>query len=88
MTGRLRPYSAVSLAALRRVGEHTPVAVERMRAHEAFDPLWQTGHLSRTEAYRWLASAMGLPAAKTHIEQFNAQQCREVVRLVAGRNTR
>lgn len=58
----------------------------RMRAHAAFDRLWKGGpgkrFETRSEAYRWLAAAMGLAEVVTHIGMFDAVQCDEVVRLV------
>ncbi len=67
---------------LLRLNATPPVEVARMAAHDAFDPIWQSGFMSRTDAYRWLAKAMGLPAHKAHMEQFDAEQCARVVRLV------
>lgn len=84
MTGRLRPWSAIDdfAPALRRLNASKPVEVARMEAHAAFDPLWRSGAMSRTAAYKWLAYAMGLPPSKTHMEQFDVEQCLKVIRLV------
>jgi len=49
-----------------------------MVAHAAFDPLWKSGRMSRNEAYRRLAIAMGLHQDKCHIGMFDEQQCRVV----------
>lgn len=78
----------LDLEALRRIADDVDVSVARMLAHDAFDPLWKNGEMTRTQAYRWLADAMGLPPSAAHMEQFTAEQCREVVRLVAARKAR
>lgn len=36
---------------------------------------------SRTEAYRWLSEAMGIPKEHAHIGMFDVDQCRKVVEL-------
>ena len=55
----------------------------RTYTHNAFDALWKNGDLSRTEAYEWLADAMGLSAKKAHIALFSAKQCHELLDLLA-----
>ena len=39
----------------------------RMQCHNVFDPLWKSGLLSRSAAYKWLASALNIPKEQTHI---------------------
>lgn len=53
----------------------------KMAAHAAFDPLWKQEHLTRSEAYEWLSSALGLPKEETHIGMFDVDTCKEVVEL-------
>lgn len=53
----------------------------RRLAHRAFDPLWARGHMTRTAAYAWLATRMGLPTDRAHISQFTAEQCHRVVAI-------
>jgi hypothetical protein len=55
----------------------------KQRAHEALDPIWKEGLLSRNDTYSWLARQMrtlviGQPC---HIGHFNVEQCQEVVDL-------
>lgn len=57
----------------------------RMRAHEAFDPLWRHGTMSRTEAYQWLAGEVGIPVLDCHIGEFDEAMCERVVRLCRAR---
>lgn len=54
----------------------------RMRAHNAFDPLWKnSGRMSRMEAYHWLATMTGIPYHKCHIGMMTEQQADLVTRL-------
>jgi hypothetical protein len=63
----------------------------RHRCHTVFDPLWKEsrvfrclgGNLARrSEAYRWLSGAMGLPIAKTHFGMFDADQCIQALCII------
>lgn len=55
--------------------------VWRIKAHDAFDRLWQDGSMSRNEAYRWLQEAMGLSSRECHIGRFNIAECQRVIQL-------
>lgn len=54
----------------------------RIEAHAAFDRLWKTGLMSRSAAYRWLASRLGLTADQCHIGRFDEATCRKVVKVL------
>lgn len=54
----------------------------RKRAHAAFDPLWQNGHLSRGEAYRRLRVHMGLSSGDCHMAQMDAATANRVPSIV------
>lgn len=55
----------------------------RSLAHRQFDPLWQSGiFTSRQAAYKWLAKAMGLPPALTHVAMFDIRQCQRAIAVV------
>lgn len=69
-----RPLGTLADAALRRW---------RTSAHALFDPIWQSGRMSRAKAYRWLAGEMGLPVTQCHIGGFTQEQCRAVVEISA-----
>jgi hypothetical protein len=55
----------------------------RSRAHRAFDKLWKkpNGVMSRTAAYKWLASEMGITSQECHIGKMMARQAYLVVDL-------
>ena len=49
------------------------------RVHRAFDPLWKSGWLSRTLAYRLLARHMGISRRECHIGHMSTEQCYEAL---------
>lgn len=53
----------------------------KQQAHEAFDPIWKNGHLTRQKAYKLLSAAFGIPTEQTHIGMFDADMCRQVINL-------
>jgi ssDNA-binding Zn-finger/Zn-ribbon topoisomerase 1 len=65
-------------------GNPRPRSLQRARkaAHEAFDPIWKEGHVSRAAAYTWLQCVMDLTHQEAHMLQFSEEQCAEVVKLV------
>jgi hypothetical protein len=48
-------------------------------AHCAFDPLWQDGTMSRSDAYAWLASQLGISMDSCHIGEFDVEMCSQTV---------
>ena len=63
---------------LGRLADKT-LRVKKSRAHEYFDPLWQSKHLTRTEAYKALAQHLGITECECHIGKFSGSQCEETV---------
>lgn len=51
----------------------------KQAAHAAFDPLWRSREMTRKEAYRWLADALGISVDNCHIGMFDLDGCRAVV---------
>ncbi len=81
LPGTTAPRGTLANAALRRA---------RVRAHEAFDPLWDRGGRrsrtrARAKAYEWLCKQMGLYERECHIGQFTLDQCNMVVQLCEAR---
>lgn len=56
----------------------------RSAAHRAFDVKWQSGAMSRTQAYRWLAGQLRMHPDQCHIGMFDVETCRRVVALCDG----
>lgn len=57
----------------------------KQEAHEAFDPLWKDGEMTRREAYAWLADQLGLQGGSCHIGEFDVARCKAVVDIVSKR---
>jgi len=53
----------------------------RKKAKEVFNPLWQSARMTRTEAYKWLASRLAIDPGECHIGWFDAETCHQVVRI-------
>jgi len=51
----------------------------KMKAHAAFDPLWKSGKMTRSEAYKALGAKLRMSPARTHIGWFDVEQCQAVV---------
>jgi hypothetical protein len=57
------------------------VYAARCRAHAAFDPIWQSGEMVRSEAYVWLAEQLGVRVYKAHIKRMGIAECDKVVEI-------
>lgn len=57
------------------------LAKARMQAHTAFDTIWQSGWMSRSEAYRWLADQLGVEPKDCHMVLFGEATCKRVTAL-------
>lgn len=53
----------------------------KLAAHAVFDPLWKSGRMTRKEAYRRLAKAMGL-AEPPHMGEMDLNMCQRVTGAV------
>lgn len=51
------------------------VRAARKMAHGLFDRVFQSGRMTRAEAYRELAAVIDLPVRQTHIGMFTLGQC-------------
>ncbi len=47
----------------------------RMTFKDRFNPLWMDARMDRSEAYRRLANAMGIPVKRCHIGYFSIADC-------------
>lgn len=59
----------------------SPLARARCQAHAAFDPKWQSGSMTRTEAYAWLAKELGISKKACHMLNFDMEMCLRVVSI-------
>ena len=51
----------------------------RQKAHFHFNQLYETGFMSREEAYEWLSAVLNLPMGKAHIGQLGQYYCQQVI---------
>ena len=52
----------------------------RIRAHRRFDRIWQSGIMTRQDAYRWMADYFCLPLREAHIGKFSEYRCQELIK--------
>ena len=50
----------------------------------ALNRLWESGLMSKRQAYLWLQAKLELPEAETHIGKFSAYRCEQVIRLCSS----
>lgn len=74
--GTTNPLGRLANASLRRA---------KRAAHKAFDPLWQEGGMSRTQAYAWLSRTLGIAGKDCHVGMFDEATCARVVEACAQR---
>lgn len=78
----LHPFTAIPLGTL----ADAPMREARKHAKAAFNPLWQSGQMTRSDAYAWLAGAMGITdKEQCHIGWFDVSQCNQVVAVIAAK---
>ena len=53
----------------------------RRATHAAFDRMWKTGGMTRSQSYDWLAQAMQLPHHLCHIGMFDEAACTRAQKL-------
>lgn len=78
----LHPFTGIPLGTLA-----TPeIRRARSEAKDWFNPLWQSGQMTRNEAYAWLAGALGIAdVEQCHIGWFDVAQCQAVIAAVESR---
>lgn len=58
-----------------------PLRQLRKKAHAAFDPIWQSGVMTRKEAYDWMADRLKLSRDQAHIGMLSEEQCERLMIL-------
>ena len=51
----------------------------RSKAHKYFDLIYETGIMSRHQAYKWLADFIGTPMSEAHIGYMGEYYCKQVI---------
>lgn len=67
----LHPHTDIPLGTL----ADATTRLARQSAKAAFNPLWQSGGLPRSQAYDWLAAQLGMPVEQCHFGWFDADTC-------------
>ena len=57
----------------------------RNACHKKFDRIWKNNEMSRTNAYKWLASVMKLTEEDAHIGKMNFEQCIQLMSILHDR---
>ena len=50
-------------------------------AHRAFDPIWKSKAMKRSDAYKALAAEMRIQPSECHIGMFDIAQCKQVIAI-------
>ena len=78
----LHPFTGIPLGTLAT----RPMRDARKQAKAAFNPLWQDGAMTRSDAYAWLAAELSITnVEECHIGWFDVAQCAAVVAAVKAR---
>ena len=51
----------------------------RRTAHQYFDQLYQSGYMSKQDAYQWLADLISAPLSEAHIGHLGEYYCKQVI---------
>lgn len=75
------PNPAMGFKGTEPLGRMADFALRRAKnnAHRVFDPLWKLGHMKRSQAYAWLARALGITPEQCHIGMFDIEQCHRAI---------
>ncbi|SEU36388.1 Protein of unknown function [Burkholderia cepacia] len=75
----LHPFTKIPLGTL----ADGPTRDARKRAKAAFNPIWESGRMTRTDAYIWLARRLGIANhEECHIGWFDVATCDRVVAVI------
>ncbi|WP_074139080.1 zinc-finger-containing protein [Enterobacter kobei] len=73
----MHPFTSIPLGTL--ADQRTRDA--RKKCKPAFERLWKSGRMTRSEAYEWLAGKLGIPVGECHFGWFTPEQCEEAERI-------
>ena len=51
----------------------------KKKAHAAFNPLYESGQMSRKQAYKLMQSLMNMDDKEAHIGNFDVEQCKTLI---------
>ena len=74
----LHPYTLIPLGSLATASMRNA----RKKAKAVFNPLWESGNMTRSEAYIWLAGELGIiNTEECHIGWFDVETCNKVITI-------
>lgn len=56
----------------------------RMTAHYLFDPIWKSGRMSRSQAYRELAERFGCPEPEAHFKHMSGEMLEQIIPVISA----
>jgi len=72
-SARFAPLGTLANAKLRKL---------RQQVHQVFDPLHQSGKMTRSEAYQWLSEQLGIKKERCHVAMFDEPLCKTALRIL------
>jgi hypothetical protein len=54
----------------------------KQQVHGLFDPIWKQGTMTRSQAYQWLATGLGITGAECHVGMFDVMRCQHAVAFI------
>ncbi len=76
----LHPFTAIPLGTL--ADKATRQA--RKSCKTPFENIWRSGHMSRSQAYGWLAAKMEIPTEQCHLGWLDIKQCQQAKQICEG----
>lgn len=67
----MHPFTGIPLGTMANKG----LRDARKKAKDMFNPIWQNGEMTRSEAYQWLAERTGIPLAECHFGWTDLERC-------------
>lgn len=52
---------------------------KRIQTHRAFDWLWTSGLMTKSQAYKWMQAKLGISSSQAHIAKFSYYLCDQLI---------
>lgn len=80
----LHPYTTIPLGTL----ANATIREARKKVKAVFNPVWQSGRMSRGEAYAQLPKLMGIEQHECHFGWFTVERCSHALQVMTGHRCR
>ena len=77
--GRQRHYGCLGKACRPSCMANHELRTLRRTAHHYFDQLYESGYMSKQDAYQWLADLIIAPLSEAHIGHLGEYYCKQVI---------